>query len=442
MGTVRKHRFLSAFGFATLIATAWAPGGHRTRRVRFRSWHEDGSVSDQPNARRRSGTRDGARPTSEGDTVTTFELFFDLVYVFAATRVTGYMVHAHDATGVVQGLLILALLWSTWAGYAWLGNQARADTGIVRSAMAIAMAGMFVVALAIPEAWEDAEGGLNGPLVLVIAYVFVRCVHLTAYMLVARGDAALGRQVAITWGPMLTGAVLLVAGALAEGQVQTAFFARGVVVDWGGLYLTTRADRWRLHSVSHFTERHGLFVLLAIGESLFAIGVGAAGQPISPPLLVAAVLGVAAALCLWWLYFDVVSGDGGTSAAGRARRRRASGWRSRPTRTGTSRSSPASLSAPSASRACSRTLVTASRWAASRPRHCTAGSRSTSPGTCSSSNACTARSACRGSSRPASCCSSSQRRLSCRHSSDWRGWCSSWVSSSSSRRASRLPSTG
>ena len=228
------------------------------------------------------------------------------------------MVHAHDAAGVVQGLLILALLWSTWAGYAWLGNQARANTGIVRAAMAVAMAGMFVVALAIPEAWVDAEGGLDGPLVLIIAYVFVRCVHLTAYMLVARGDAGLGRQVAISWGPMVAGAVLLVAGVLAGGHVQTAAFAAAVVVDWGGLFLTTRADRWRFHSVSHFTERHGLFVLLAIGESLFAIGVGAAGQPVSSPLLMAAVLGVAAALCLWWLYFAVVSGADGTSAGGGA----------------------------------------------------------------------------------------------------------------------------
>ena len=128
---------------------------------------------------RRSGILDGARPTSEDDTATTFELFFDLVYVFAMTQVTGYMVHAHDALGVLQGLLVLALLWWTWCAYAWLGNQARADTGIVRGAMAVAMAALFVVALTIPEAWDDAEGGFDGPLVLVFAYLLVRCVHLT-----------------------------------------------------------------------------------------------------------------------------------------------------------------------------------------------------------------------------------------------------------------------
>ena len=91
-------------------------------------------------SKRRSGSLDDARPTSEDDTVTTFELFFDLVYVFAATQVTSYMSHAHDALGVLQGLLVLALLWWTWSAYAWLGNQARADTGVVRAAIAVAMA--------------------------------------------------------------------------------------------------------------------------------------------------------------------------------------------------------------------------------------------------------------------------------------------------------------
>jgi low temperature requirement protein LtrA len=257
---------------------------------------------------RRSGILGGARPTGEDDTATTFELFFDLVYVFAMTQVTGYMVHAHDALGVLQGMILLALLWWTWCAYAWLGNQARADTGIVRAAMAVAMAALFVVALTIPEAWHDAEGGLYGPLVLVVAYLIVRCVHLTVYALTARGDPELRRQLAISWGPTVAGAVLLVAGVLLGGQLQTLFFAGALVVDWGGIYFTSRGGNWRIHSAAHWTERHGLFVILAIGESVVAIGVGAAGQPISAPLLAAGVLGVVAALCLWWLYFDMVSG--------------------------------------------------------------------------------------------------------------------------------------
>ena len=256
---------------------------------------------------RRSAVLGGARPTDEGDTVTTFELFFDLVYVFAMTQVTGYMLHAHDALGVLQGLLVLAVLWWTWCAYAWLGNQARADTGIVRAAMAVAMAALFVVALTVPEAWHDAEGGLYGPLVLVGAYLIVRCVHLSVYALAARGDPGLRRQLAISWVPTLAGAALLIAGALVGGILQTVFFAGALAVDWGGIYITSRGGNWRIHSAPYWTERYGLFIILAIGESVVAIGVGAAGQPISTPLLVAGVLGIAAALCLWWLYFDVVS---------------------------------------------------------------------------------------------------------------------------------------
>src|SRR5215216_5262266 len=107
---------------------------------------------EQRQGRRPGKVLGGVRPTSEDHRPTTFELFFDLVYVFAATQVTGYMAHEHSGHGVVQGLLLLALLWWTWSAYTWLGNQARADEGLLRAAMAA----MFVVALTIPEAWQDA----------------------------------------------------------------------------------------------------------------------------------------------------------------------------------------------------------------------------------------------------------------------------------------------
>jgi len=107
---------------------------------------------NQHQAQRRGRILGGVRPTGEDHRATTFELLFDLVYVFALTQVTGYMGHAHSAHGVLQGLLLLALLWWTWSAYTWLGNQARADEGLLRAAMAA----MFVVALTIPEAWQDA----------------------------------------------------------------------------------------------------------------------------------------------------------------------------------------------------------------------------------------------------------------------------------------------
>jgi low temperature requirement protein LtrA len=262
---------------------------------------------EQHQAPRRGRILGSVRPTGEDHQVTPFELFFDLVYVFAATQVTGYMAHEHTALGVFQGLLLLALLWWTWSAYAWLGNEARADEGLVRAGMAVAMAAIFVVALTIPEAWHDAPGGLNGPLVLVGAYLLVRCVHLPLYAVAATDDRELRRRLTITWGPLLAGAALLIAGALVGGWTQTLLFAAALLVDWVGVWLISRQGSWRPPSSAHWTERHGLFIILAIGESVVAIGVGAAEQPISTPLLVAAILGVAAAVCLWWLYFDVAS---------------------------------------------------------------------------------------------------------------------------------------
>ncbi|MCI4063990.1 low temperature requirement protein A [Micromonospora sp. R77] len=198
-------------------------------------------------------------------------------------------------------------MWWTWSGYAWLGNQARADQALLRAGMSVAMAALFVVDLTIPEAWHDKPGGLNGPLVLLAAYLVVRCVHLTVYSAAAAGDAGLRRQLAITWIPTVAGAALLLAGVLLGGWRQTVLFATALLVDWGVVFITSRRGSWRVHSASHWSERHDLFVILAIGESILAIGIGAADQPISLPLIVAAVLGVAVAIGLWWLYFDLVA---------------------------------------------------------------------------------------------------------------------------------------
>ncbi|MFC8617158.1 low temperature requirement protein A [Micromonospora purpureochromogenes] len=142
---------------------------------------------------------------------------------------------------------------------------------------------------------------------LLAAYLVVRCVHLTVYSVAAAGDAGLRRQLAITWIPTLAGAALLLVGVLPGGWRQTVLFAAALLVDWGVVFVTSRRGNWRVHSASHWSERHDLFVILAIGESILAIGIGAADQPISGPLLVAAVLGVAVAIGLWWLYFDLVA---------------------------------------------------------------------------------------------------------------------------------------
>jgi low temperature requirement protein LtrA len=143
--------------------------------------------------------------------------------------------------------------------------------------------------------------------VLAVAYILVRSIHLTMSALAAPNDTALRHQIRITWLPELAGAALLLAGAVIGGRIHTALFAAAVVTAWSGVYLTSRQGSWRVRSATHFNERHGLFILIALGESVTAIGIGAAQKPISTPLIAAAALGIAVALSLWWFYFDVSS---------------------------------------------------------------------------------------------------------------------------------------
>jgi low temperature requirement protein LtrA len=199
------------------------------------------------------------------------------------------------------------MLWWTWCAFTWLGNQVRGDAGIGLVAFGLGTLGVFIVALTVPEAWTDTPGGLPGPLVLVSAYLFVRVVHLVTYSIAARGDTGLIRQIAISWPPLIATGVLLVVGAVIGGGAQTVLFAVAVLGEWLSIYLTSRSGNWRIHSPSHWTERFRLFMLIVLGESLVAVGGGAADHPISAALLGAAGLGVAFAICLWWLYFDLVA---------------------------------------------------------------------------------------------------------------------------------------
>ena len=248
------------------------------------------------------------RAVSEEARVTPIELFFDLVFVFSLTQVTALMAADLTVHGLVRGLLLLALLWWCWVAYAWLGNVVRADEGIGRVAMFGAMAAMFVLAVTVPEAFDDIPGGLSGPVVVAVAYLVVRLLHLAIFWLAAGadGDSGLRRQL-IRFAPSVLGstALLLVASQL-EGTAQTVTWAAVLVVDYVGTMLAG-ASGWRLRSAAHFAERHGLIVIIALGESIVAIGAGIASEPISWPIIVASTLGLTVAASLWWAYFDVLA---------------------------------------------------------------------------------------------------------------------------------------
>jgi low temperature requirement protein LtrA len=246
------------------------------------------------------------RATSPEHRVTTLELFFDLVFVFAFTQVTALVAGDLSGTGVLRGIVLIALLWWAWCSYAWLGNQAQADEGVLRAALVVAMAAMLVVALAIPEAWSDLPGGLAAPVALAVALAVVRSQHLIVYAVAARGDRGLLRRLSVTAVPVGVAAILLIAGALLGRSAQTVLWLLALAVDYSGIYLAG-VEGWRLPAPSHFAERHGLIIIVALGESIVAIGVGVAQLPLSWAVMLGSVLGLGVSVAMWWLYFDVTA---------------------------------------------------------------------------------------------------------------------------------------
>lgn len=245
-------------------------------------------------------------PVAEDASVTQLELFFDLVIVFAFTMVTDFAAHETTAVNLLRALLILAMLWWLWIGYSWLGNVVKADEGIARVAMFVAMGGAFMIALTIPESFHDLPGGWYGPLVFVISYLAVRLVHLTVFWMASANDAQLRRQVT-RWAAasVSVASLLLVVGALSHGTTQLVLWLAALIWEMGSTFFA--GDEWRLYSASHFAERYGLIVIIALGESIVSIGVGVAGLPISWSITVGSMLGLAVAGLLWWAYFDVAA---------------------------------------------------------------------------------------------------------------------------------------
>ena len=243
------------------------------------------------------------RPTDDDHRVTTIELLFDLVFVYAITNVTALMEHDIGGEAVLEGLITLAVVWFGWCAYTWLGNQAKADEGLLRLAMVVAMAGMFFVAISIPYAFEG-EG--NAAVVLAVAYAVVRLTHLGVYLVAAGDDTQLRSVIVGMLGVATVVLTLLLAGAIAGGSAQKWWWLAAVAIDQLGVYVI-RSTRWRLNSASHFAERFGLIIIIAIGESIVAVGTATSRAELSGRDAIALVCGLAIAVCLWWLYFDVVA---------------------------------------------------------------------------------------------------------------------------------------
>jgi low temperature requirement protein LtrA len=238
------------------------------------------------------------RQVERGHRVTPLELFFDLVVVFAITQVTSLLSRSPTWGGLLRGLLLLGTLWWVWSAYAWLTNTLDPEEGAIRLAMLAAIAAMLVVSLAAPGAFGP-DGVIFG-----VAYFMVRALHLVLFAIAGRGDRDLFRAVARIAPTAILGAALLVVAGFLNGPTQLALWGTAVAANYLGALLGHMRG-WRV-SPEHFVERFGLIIIIALGESIVAIGVGAAGLPLDAGVISAAILGITVVACLWWSYFDWV----------------------------------------------------------------------------------------------------------------------------------------
>jgi low temperature requirement protein LtrA len=238
----------------------------------------------------------GERQAEREQRVTPLELFFDLVFVFAFTQVTTVLSDDPTWSGLGHGLLIVTALWWAWAAYAWLTNTVDPGEGAIWGAMLVAMAAMFVAALAVPDAF-----GRHG-VVFGVAFLIVNVMYLVLFTLGASSDRDLLSAIVRTAPYALTGAALIITAGFVDGGLRSLLWLAALAVGLFGPLLAGTSG-WRLQP-AHFVERHGLIVIIAIGESLVAIGLGARDTALGTGVIVAAVLGFLVAVSFWLAYFD------------------------------------------------------------------------------------------------------------------------------------------
>lgn len=271
------------------------------------------------------GPRRRVVSTGADHRVTPAELFFDLVFVYAFTQVTALLAADPTPMRLLGAGVVLALLWWCWCCFAWLGNVVRADTGPLLGVLLTAMAAVLVVSLTLPEVFAGGDGGdINAPLVFVLCYGALRVLHLIAYWVAHPGDDRLRTTIRAT---ALTSVAppfaLLVVGSFFTGWAQIVIWLAAVLIDYAAVYVTGGSG-WHVASPAHFAERHGLIVIIALGESMVAIGVAVEGYPATYGVLGGSAVGLLVSAGLWRLYFHRVAEPAEerlTEAAGDARTR-------------------------------------------------------------------------------------------------------------------------
>ena len=225
--------------------------------------------------------------------VTTLELFFDLVFVFTITQLSTVLAHDLSGTSLLHVALTLAVIWYMYAGYAWLTNAIATDEPVNRMLLLAGMCGYFILALAIPRAFDDSG------LAFGLGYVFVVLIH--AWLFAHSAGAGAARGIVRLARSNVPGALLVLAGGALGGDAQVVLWTAAVVALW----IVPRLAGIEGFDIapSHFVERHGLVIIVAIGESVVAIGIGASELAIDLELALVAVLGILLSAGLWWTYF-------------------------------------------------------------------------------------------------------------------------------------------
>jgi low temperature requirement protein LtrA len=231
--------------------------------------------------------------------VSSVELFFDLVFVFAFTQVTTFWLEHVSWAGLGRGLLVLLVLWWVWASFAWLTNAANAEAGLVTSVLLFATGALFIVALSVPDAFGAHR------LLFALSFFVVLVAFVGLYAVVSKDVPDQLEAVLRMTRTAVPGGALIVAAAFVPAGVRPALWAVAFLVGLFGPILGG-VSGWSVQP-GHFAERHGLIVIIALGESLGAIGFGARNTQLEFRVVAAALLGLLIAVSLWLAYFDYAS---------------------------------------------------------------------------------------------------------------------------------------
>ena len=231
--------------------------------------------------------------------VTFVELFFDLVFVYCVTQVAS-LIHGHfDLPTAGSALLVFWLVWWAWTQFTWALNAANTDHPRVQVITLLATAVAFLMGVGIPGAIGDAALWFAAP------YITVRVVGLLLYYWVAWSDPAQRQAVRVFALLSVGGLVAVLAGAFAGGTLQYWFWGLAIVLDLVAAGIGGQREGWNLHP-EHFVERHGLIVIIALGEALIVAAAGLADTAKTAAAITTAVLAVAVTCGLWWTYFRSV----------------------------------------------------------------------------------------------------------------------------------------